>query len=221
MRFLLRACFLAVPWWLLHGTAAVVAAGAEAERAVELCASRLREGRELSQETLRSRRVGLWEALRKLEVACDRPEVDPRLAAEAAWLYFNLPEYSSLESELAVLEKLETRLEGVAGGEAARLGCFERRAAALEGLGQDKEALAAFESALSFARGSMGAGSVEEAKALLHLGQLYSNRFARSMDAGDRARAVEFGNEAVQTLWKSRGEKALRPSRCSSRLRSS
>jgi hypothetical protein len=187
--------------------ALTVPAQAVGGRAGHRCESLLRQCEAKSQETLLAKRVGLWEELRALKAACDLPEADPRVAAKAAFLYLSLPEYSSLESELEILEALEARLQGVEGGEGVLAATMDWRAGTLEGLGREEESLAAFENALQFSQERFGRGSAEEGKALVHLGQHYAKRAEKSGNPSDSQRARDYGDSAVRSLWQAKGPK--------------
>lgn len=197
---------LAVLWVVLSGIDAAPV-HALLDQVEGRCESLLRECEARSQETLSSRRVGLWDALRELEAACASPDADPREAAKAAFLYLSLPEYSSLESELKVLAQVEVRLQGIEGGDDLLAATLDWKAGTLEGLGREEEALEAFEEALQFRRDQFGSGSAEEAKALLHLGQHYSKRAEKTKSPSDLQRAMEYGDSAMRSVWQANGEK--------------
>ncbi len=197
---------VAALWIVLLGVDAAPVPAAP-DLAEDRCESLLRECEARSQETLSSRRAGLWDALRELERACVLSETDPRVAAKAAFLYLSLPEYSSLESELKVLAEVEAKLLGVEGGEDVLAATLDWKAGALEGLGREEEALAAFGAALQIRQERFGRGSAEEAKALLHLGQHYSQRAETTKSPSDLQHALEYGESAVRSLWQANGEK--------------
>ncbi len=171
------------------------------------CSELIRVCQELAHKKQTEERAGLWERLRDLRKACDEPDVSPELAASAASLYFMLPEYSSWNDRLEVLHGLELRLREPGSSVQALIDVVESTSATLALAGREEEARDDLLEALELRRARYGAESSEAATGLLYLGQFYANWSEKDSPSVNRKKAIAYGQDAVELLWVSRGEK--------------
>jgi hypothetical protein len=194
-----RSAFVAI--FLLPG---IAVAGGSAQQ--KLCSEQLLESTALAQETLLRNRVGLTESLRSLRDSCETEEASARDAAQAAFLYLTLPEFTSPESQLRVLELVEERLRSEPNVDSILVDVLDRKGGVLFSMGRLEHSLEAFEVAREERSARFGEGSFEESMGYISLAQYYSSLAEKRDPEENRRQAIELGEEAMNGIWRARGE---------------
>lgn len=150
-------------------------------------------------------RRDLWDDFRALQVACEAPTSDGRSAAKALLLYVMLPENSEPSVRRDLAFRVEQRLRTEAPAAPELIAVLDFTSGVLADLGEYENAIHYLEESLE-RRGELFGGTSEDyARGLLHLATTYGNWSKSAAQSSNRQRAIAAGDEAVRTLWESRG----------------